>query len=355
MGNVYARRAGAEDALPPVMLGSHIDSVGTAGKFDGCLGVLGGLEVIRTLNDNGITTRRPIELAIFTEEEGVRFGTDMLGSAVAAGRLRLQDALETTDRDGISVGSELERHGFIGELEVPIAPPYAYLECHIEQGPILAAGNTQIGVVRGIQAITWKELQIMGRAAHAGATPHSLRRNAGLAAALVTIRLNEMVESGQYGQMLATVGRQDVYPNLINIVPSNVLMTVDLRNPDLESMQSAEADLEEYYEEVERVTGVSITSRTTAKTPPVAFPQEMQELVAKTAADLGFSHSEITSGAGHDAGEMAALSPAGMVFIPGLYDGISHNPREYSTPKACADGINVLLQTAVELANRGTA
>lgn len=351
IGNVYARRAGAQDVLPPVMIGSHIDSVGTAGKFDGCLGVLGGLEVIRTLNDHGVITRRPIEVAIFTEEEGVRFGTDMLGSAVAAGRLGLREALETTDRDGVSVGAELEHHGFAGEVQVPITAPYAYLECHIEQGPILAADNTRIGVVRGVQAITWKELQLTGRAAHAGATPHSLRRNAGLAAALVTVRLNEMVESGEYGQMLATVGRQDTYPNLINIVPSNVLMTVDLRNPDAAAMERAEADLNTYLGDVERLTGVSITSRTTAKTPPVAFPVEMQDLVAKSATNLGFSYAEITSGAGHDAGEIAALCPAGMIFVPGLYDGISHNPREYSTPEACADGINVLLQAAVELAN----
>ncbi|UKA64575.1 hydantoinase/carbamoylase family amidase [Arthrobacter sp. FW306-04-A] len=351
MGNIYARRAGGSDSLPPVMMGSHIDSVGTAGKFDGCLGVLGGLEVIRTLNENDVVTLRPLELAIFTEEEGVRFGTDMLGSAVAAGRLLLEQALEIQDRDGTSVRTELERHGLIGDVQVPITPPYAYLECHIEQGPILAAATRQIGVVQGIQAITWKELHITGRAAHAGATPQTLRRNAGLAAAMITVQLNEMVESGRYGQMLATVGRHDSYPNLINIVPAKVLMTVDMRNPDGDSMRLMESHLDRYLAEVERATGVSIASRTTAKTPPVAFPIRMRELVAKTATNLGFSYMEITSGAGHDAGEIASISPAGMVFIPGLYDGISHNPREYSTPEACADGINVLLQAVVELAN----
>ena len=352
MGNIYARRAGTDSSLPPVMIGSHIDSVGTAGKFDGCLGVLGGLEVLRTLNDHGITTSRPIDLAIFVEEEGVRFGTDMLGSAVAAGRVRLDDARKHTDREGTSVGSELDRHGLVGQVQVPIESPYAYLECHIEQGPILAAAGKHIGVVQGVQAITWQEIHITGRAAHAGATPHALRRNAGLAAALLTVHLNEMVESGRYGEMLATVGRQDTYPNLINIVPSKVLMSVDLRNPDAEAMERAEKDFASYRAEVEQITGVSIVARTTAKTPPVAFPLSMQALVAKAAASLGFSYSEITSGAGHDAGEIAALCPAGMVFVPGLYDGISHNPREFSTPEACADGINVLLQAAVELATR---
>ncbi|QIZ38627.1 hydantoinase/carbamoylase family amidase [Saccharopolyspora sp. ASAGF58] len=351
IGNVYARREGEDNSLAPVLVGSHIDSVATAGRFDGCLGVLGGLEVVRTLNDNNIFTKRSVEVAIFTEEEGVRFGTDMLGSAVAAGRIQLADARAQVDRNGISVGAELDRHALVGDVKVPIHPPYAYLECHIEQGPILAEGRMQVGVVRGVQAITWLELTITGRAAHAGATPQRLRKNAGLAAAMINVHLNDMVESGDYGQMLATVGRQDNYPNLINIVPANVLITVDLRNHDGEAMQRSIDDLHAYLAEVEKVTGVKITSRTTAQTPPVDFPEQMRDLVEKQATHLGLTCDHITSGAGHDAGEIAALSPAGMIFVPGLYDGISHNPREYSTPEACADGINVLLQAVIELAN----
>ncbi|MEU1982105.1 Zn-dependent hydrolase [Nocardia sp. NPDC019395] len=350
IGNIYARRDGRNNTLAPVMVGSHIDTVATAGRFDGCLGVLGGLEVVRTLNDHGIVTERPIEVAVFTEEEGVRFGTDMLGSAVAAGRIDLDDARQRSDPDGVTVGAELERHGLSGDIPVPIRAPFAYLECHIEQGPVLAAGDTRIGVVQGVQAITWLELQITGRAAHAGTTPHHLRRNAGLAAALITVRLNEMVESGQYGSMLATVGRQVNYPNLINIVPEKSLVTVDLRNPDGAAMERAEADLAAYIAEVEKLAGVTITCRTTAKTPPVVFAEQMRDLVEKHAANLGMSNASLTSGAGHDAGEIAALCPAGMIFVPGLYDGISHNPREYSTPEACADGINVLLHAVLELA-----
>ncbi|MGW0178405.1 Zn-dependent hydrolase [Nocardia sp. NPDC003345] len=350
IGNIYARRDGSDNTLPPVMVGSHIDSVATAGRFDGCLGVLGGLEVVRTLNDHGITTSHPVEVAIFTEEEGARFGTDMLGSAVAAGRIGLDDARARTDSDGVTVGAELDRHGLPGAVAVPIRAPHAYLECHIEQGPILSAGDTRIGVVQGVQAITWLELQITGRAAHAGATPQRLRRNAGLAAALITVRLDEMVESGEYGQLLATVGRQVNYPNLINIVPEKSLLTVDLRNPDGAAMRRAEADLAACLAEVERATGVTITSRVTAKTPPVAFPGAMRDLVEKHASNLGMSCERLTSGAGHDAGEIAALCPAGMIFVPGLYDGISHNPREYSTPEACADGIDVLLHAVLELA-----
>ena len=352
IGNVYARRAGADDSLAPVMVGSHIDSVGTAGRFDGCLGVLGGLEVIRTLDDHDVTTRRPVVVAIFTEEEGVRFGTDMLGSAVAAGRIPLDRARELADRDGVTVGAELDRHGLVGPVEVPIESPYAYLECHIEQGPILESHGSQVGVVRGVQAITWLELQLTGRAAHAGATPDELRRDAALAGALIRVRLDEMVKSGEYGAMLATVGRWETEPNLINIVPNRILMTVDLRNHDGEAMTRAHLDLEAHLREVQERTGVTITSRTTAQTPPVAFADDMQDLVAKKATDLGLVNEPITSGAGHDAGEIAALCPAGMVFVPGLYEGISHNPREYSTPQACADGINVMLQAVLDLANR---
>ena len=167
---------------------------------------------------------------------------------------------------------------------------------------------------------------------------------------MLTGRLDELVESGEYGNLLASVGRQDVYPNLINIVPSRVLMTVDLRNHDAEAMDRAERAFTEYMKETEKKTGVRIQMRTTAQTPPVRFPENMKELVAKSASTIGLSHAEITSGAGHDAGEIAALCPAGMVFIPGMYQGISHNPREYSTPEACADGINVLFQAVTELA-----
>lgn len=209
IGNVYARRSGSDDSLSPILIGSHIDSVATAGRFDGCLGVLGGLEIVRTLNQHAISTLRPLEVAIFTEEEGARFGTDMLGSATAAGRIPLAEARSRLDREGTTVGAELDRHGLVGSQAVPMPnAPHAYLECHIEQGPILADHGSEVGTVRGVQAITWLELEISGRAAHAGATPNSLRQDAALAAALLRVRLDEMVTSGTYGMMLATVGCQ---------------------------------------------------------------------------------------------------------------------------------------------------
>lgn len=352
MGNVRARREGTQPGADPIVIGSHLDSVATAGRFDGCLGVLGGLEVVRTLNDKGIATQRPIELAVWTEEEGCRFGTDMLGSAVAAGRISERDARALTDAAGIGVGDELDRHGLVGPVAVPVAPPAGYLECHIEQGPILGAEGYRIGVVTGVQAILWQRLTFHGRAAHAGTTPDSLRRSATLAASLVTVHLDEMVKSGQFGELRASVGRFETAPNLVNIVAAEALITVDLRNPEEDAILAARDELDRYCREVEKRTGVTIEAATTAHTPPANFAPEMMDLVASSASELGMNYRRIMSGAGHDAGEMAAICPTGMIFVPGLYDGISHNPREYSTPEACADGVNVLLHCAVNLAGR---
>jgi N-carbamoyl-L-amino-acid hydrolase len=353
IGNVYGRRAGSGGELQPVLSGSHIDSVPTGGAFDGALGVLGALECVRALNDAGAATKRPIEIAFFTDEEGARFGTDMLGSAVAAGRLGLEDALAIRDKDGKSVGEELSRIGFAGEAPVRWPrPPHAYLECHIEQGPILAAKGLDLGVVTGVQAISWQELTIIGRSAHAGTTPMDLRRDAGVAAAMIHLRIDEMARSGRYGeQMRATMGRIDPHPNRINIVPARVVCSVDLRNPDDEAMARAERDLLAYYAELERALGVVITWRQTAKTPRIHFSKDVQAVIARQMEAAGHRFEPILSGAGHDAQEMSALCPAAMIFVPGEYDGISHNPREYSTPEACARGVRMLLATMLELAN----
>jgi N-carbamoyl-L-amino-acid hydrolase len=196
----------------PVMAGSHIDSVPTAGRFDGCLGVLGALEVVRSLNEHGIQTRRPLEIAFFTDEEGCRFGTDMLGSAVATGRIPLEQALGLKDRNGFTVAGELEKIGFAGTHAVRLAAPRAYVECHIEQGPILRAAGVELGVVTGVQAISWQELSLVGKSAHAGTTPMHLRRDAGIAASRINIRLHEMAVGGAYGEMRATMGTLDPVP-----------------------------------------------------------------------------------------------------------------------------------------------
>jgi N-carbamoyl-L-amino-acid hydrolase len=353
IGNVYGRRAGAgaSETLAPVMMGSHIDSVPTAGIFDGCLGVLGALEIIQTLNDAGRRTKRPIVAAFFTDEEGARFGTDMLGSAVATGRLALGDVYALRDRDGKSVHEELSRIGFVGTASEKLTlPPYAYLETHIEQGPILRARGVDIGVVEGVQAISWHEVTIIGKSAHAGTTPMDLRSDAGVAAARINLKLREMIASGQYGPaMRATMGGLVPYPGLVNIVPGRVVATVDLRNPDDALMRASEEALLAYYEQVGREEKVQVSWRQTARTVHVPFASKVRERVAAAALARGLSSASIISGAGHDAQEVAHVCDAGMVFVPGEYDGISHNPREYSTPKQCADGVNVMLDVLLSL------
>jgi len=352
IGNVFGRRPGKDPSLAPVMIGSHIDSVATAGRFDGCLGVLGGLEVVATLNGAGRETLRPIVVAFFTEEEGARFGTDMLGSAVATGRIPLEHAYALQDRGGKVVREELAAIGFTGEASERLAPPHVYLECHIEQGPVLRAAGRDIGVVAGVQAICWHELTITGKSAHAGTTPMSIRADAGLAAARINVALREMTSCGRFGANLrATMGVIAPYPGLVNVVPGRVIASVDIRNPEDDILVRAEAEVVELYAEVAAAEHVAIDYRRTARTNRVRFDAKVQERVAAAATARGLSHESIVSGAGHDAQEMAAHCPAGMVFVPGEYDGISHNPREWSTREQCANGVNVLLDVALAFAD----
>ncbi len=347
IGNVYGRREGLRPHLAPVLLGSHIDSVPAAGIFDGCLGVLGALEVVRSLNDHGLKTTRPLVLAFFTEEEGCRFGVDMLGSAVATGRVALSKAYALRDRDGLSIKDELGKIGFLGEEPLGRINPHAYLECHIEQGPILRSRGLDIGVVMGVQAISWRELSIEGKSAHAGTTPMSFRRDAGVAASRVNLKIRDMTASGRFGRdMRATMGAWAVKPGMVNVVPGRVVCSVDFRNPSDPMMKKAEEELTAFLKMVEKRERVRITWRQTAKTPRIAFNPSVQALLGATADGLGLSHAPILSGAGHDAQEWSRLCKTAMVFVPGEYDGISHNPREFSTPKQCADGVAVLANAA---------
>ncbi|QOT19869.1 M20 family metallo-hydrolase [Paenarthrobacter sp. YJN-5] len=351
MGNIFGRREGIEPEAAPVMAGSHIDTVATAGAFDGCLGVLGALEVIRSLNDAGLTTRRPIVITAWTEEEGVRFGTDMLGSAVAAGRLTLDYAYNLADEAGLRFGDELDRIGFRGDRPVLLEAPHAYVEAHIEQGPVLQQRGLAVGVVTGVQAISWQKVTLLGRAAHAGTTPTELRVDAGLAAAQIIVHARAMVNSGKYGQLRATVGHIRTAPGLPSVVPDLAEITVDLRNPDDSLMAQAEADLAEFLAELPTSQpGLRVETKRMAKTTAVPFDNNIQDTIAGVATNLGFETIRLMSGAGHDAQEMAAITPTAMIFIRGQYDGISHNPREYSTPEDCTAGITVLGNTILELA-----
>ncbi|MGZ0147786.1 hydantoinase/carbamoylase family amidase [Kribbella sp. WER1] len=304
--------------------------------------------VSRSLDDAGVRTRRPLVVAAWTEEEGIRFGTDMLGSAVAAGRLSRDYAYDLVDADGLRLGDELVRIGFRGDRPVRLDPPYAYVECHIEQGPVLAEQGYAVGVVTGVQAISWQHVTLHGRAAHAGTTPTELRVDAGLAAAQVVVHLREMVASGKYGRLRATVGQLRTYPGVPSVVPDRAELTVDLRNPDDVLMAAAEADLAAY---LETLAVLEVETRRMAKTTAVPFDPKIQEAIRATADALGLPTMRLMSGAGHDAQELAAITPTAMIFVRGQYDGISHNPREYSTPEDCAAGITVLANTVVRLAS----
>jgi beta-ureidopropionase / N-carbamoyl-L-amino-acid hydrolase len=350
IGNVYAERAGEDPRLPCVLMGSHIDTVATGGAFDGTLGVLGGIEVMRALNEAGIRTRRPIEVGFFTEEEGVRFGTDMLGSAVAAGRLTLEYAHSLTGADGATVQDELVRIGFDGDTPEIRPIPHAYIECHIEQGPILATAGVDIGIVTGVQAISWQRLTINGAAAHAGTTPIEARHDAGLAAAEVVVEIRRMCDSGWFGQLRGTVGNLALQPSQTNVIPAEAVLTVDLRNPHDDLMTAAEKHLAEFVDDLQQRHSVTATWERMAKTAMVSFHESIQDVIATSAETLGLPCVKAMSGAGHDAQEIAATCPTAMVFVAGEYGGISHTPREHSRPDACGNGIDVLANAILTLA-----
>ena len=352
IGNVYARREGRRPQLPAVMIGSHIDTVGTAGRFDGCLGVLGGLEVVERLDEENIETERSIIVAYFTDEEGVRFGTDMLGSATAVGRLDLQWALGRRDRDGVSVEEELKRHNATGHASLLTqAPPHSYLECHIEQGPILLEEGKQLGVVTGVQGISWWRIVIGGSAAHAGCTPMGLRRDAGLALALLRAGMWELTK--QIPGLLCNFGYLSTTPGLVNVIPDTASATIDLRNPDEDKLVDAENTMRELIAAILKETGCELLDlEQTARTQPISFHKAIVDAVEDEIAERGIETMRIVSGAGHDAQEVASIAPAGMIFVRGQNEGVSHSPREYSTLEDCAAGVSVLATLTLKLANQ---
>ena len=348
IGNIFGLRAGRED-LAPVMTGSHIDTVRTGGRYDGCLGVLGGIEVVQTLNDAGLQTRRPLVVAVFTNEEGARFAPDMLGSLVYAGGLALGDALGRIGIDGQRLGDELQRIGYAGRAPLPLYRPHAHVELHIEQGPVLDAEGMTIGAVENLQGISWQEVTIEGQANHAGTTPMRLRHDAGYAAAAVGHFLRGLARD-LGGNQVATMGALTLHPNLINVIAAHATLTVDLRNTDEALLQSAEQRLADFLLQLATDEGVTIHTRRLARIEPVVFDAGVAALIARTAQGLGHSCRPMTSGAGHDAQMMARLCPTAMVFVPSV-QGISHNPAEHTAPEHLAAGADVLLHTLLELAS----
>ncbi len=348
IGNVIGLRKGLEEDAAPVMTGSHIDTVRTGGRYDGNLGVLAGLEALERLNEAGIVTRRPLAVAFFSNEEGARFHPDIMGSMVYTGKLDLEHAYEVVGIDGAVCGEELRRIGYCGSAEPGWLKPHAFVELHIEQGPILEAEGLTIGAVDGVQGISWTEVTIEGVSAHAGTTPMRLRKDAGYAAAEIAVFVRQLTREFGGGQV-GTVGRMEFKPGITNVVPNRAVMTVDIRNPDEALLQQAEAKLFAFLDKIAIAEGVKISTRPLARTQPVAFAPHMIEMVSRIAGEFGYSARRITSGAGHDAQMMAAICPTGMIFVPSV-NGLSHNVKEHTEPADLEAGANILLRMLLRLA-----
>ncbi len=347
IGNIFGTlRSGSDTGSEaPLMIGSHIDTVTNAGALDGCYGVLAGLAVAHAFRQAGIRPRRSITIAAFTNEEGVRYQPDMMGSLVYAGGLALEDALNTIGTDGTKLGDELARIGYAGDMEPGTIVPHAYLELHIEQGPILEADNTLIGVVENLQGISWQQVTVQGNANHAGTTPTHLRHDAGWTACAVVDFLRELaVASG--GTTLATVGCMRFEPNVINVIPRRATFTVDLRDPDEARLQVAEQRLADFLNAIAEREGVKIGTERLVRFEPVVFDRELADEIEASAQRLGLSHRRMTSGAGHDAQMIARIAPSAMIFVPSR-GGISHNPREHTDDDQLVMGARVLLDVVL--------
>jgi len=349
VGNIIGIRAGREE-LPPVMTGSHIDTVATGGRFDGCLGVLAGLEAIRTLNEGQVTTRRPLAVAVFTNEEGARFQPDMLGSLVYAGGMTADEALDQRGIDGSRFGDELCRIGYGGALEPGAIRPHAFVELHIEQGPILDLEGGSLGVVKDLQGISWQEITLTGVPNHAGTTPMRLRHDAGYGAARIACFVRDLAYNIGESQV-GTVGALRLGPNLINVIPGEASLTVDLRNTDEARLKEAEDHLSAFIHELVQQEGLEVVVRRLARFEPVTFDPGIVQVIEEAAGSLGRSIRSMTSGAGQDAQMMARLCPTAMIFVPSV-GGISHNPAEFTKPEHVALGADVLLRALVALADQ---
>ena len=348
IGNGFMRRAGRNNSLPPIMTGSHIDTQPTGGKFDGNYGVLAGIEVVRTLNDLGIETEAPIEVAFWTNEEGSRFVPVMMGSGVFAKAFTLEHAYAATDLEGKTVKGELERIGYIGDQEPGDHPIGAYFETHIEQGPVLEDNDVTIGVVSGVLGIRWFDCTVTGMEAHAGPTPMALRKDALLAATRI---MQDVVAAAHrhspHGR--GTVGMVQVFPNSRNVIPGSVKFSIDLRNSTDALVDQMADEVKAFAAQVGQEHGVDVKIEMVSSYSAIAFHDDCVDAVGRAAKKLGYSNMPAVSGAGHDAVYMAKLAPSGMIFIP-CKDGISHNEIEDAKPEHITAGCNVLLHAMLERA-----
>ena len=344
IGNIFGvlHAAHPEGMAQPLMMGSHIDTVRNAGALDGCYGVLAGLAVVRAYRQAGLRPARAIVVAAFTNEEGVRYQPDMMGSLVYAGGMDVQAALNTVGTDGTRLGDELARIGYAGDMAPGAIVPREYIELHIEQGPVLEAEGKLIGVVESLQGISWQKVTITGVANHAGTTPTRLRHDAGYAAAACVAFLREQVVGAAPETTLATVGSLRLEPDLINVIPRKATFTVDLRDPGEQRLQTAESRLADFLAALAEREGVTVETEQLVRFEPVVFDAALADRIQAAAQRRGLPHRRMTSGAGHDAQMLARIVPSAMIFVPSR-GGISHNPREHTDDDQLALGAQVLL------------
>jgi N-carbamoyl-L-amino-acid hydrolase len=330
-----------------VMSGSHIDTVRTGGRFDGCYGVLAALEVIETCKNANVLPPRPLAVGIFTDEEGARFAPDMLGSLVYVGGMSTEQALDVVAIDGAKLGDELVRIGYAGPAPCPGVVPHAFVELHIEQGPMLEANRVRIGAVTSVQGISWQEVIVLGQSNHAGTTPMSLRHDPAYVAAEITVFLRNLAKD-LGGDQVCTVGKIDLHPNLTNVVPARATLTLDVRNTDEKILQIAESKIKDFLAQIAVSEGVEIKTRQLARFEPVIFDDRVIDLVESIAKEQNNSVQRMPSGAGHDAQMLARVCPAGMIFVPSV-EGISHNAAEFTDEADLNAGANILLHTMLAL------
>lgn len=331
----------------PLMIGSHIDTVINAGQYDGCYGVLTGIEIVRTLKEQKAALKRPLVVGAFTNEEGVRYQPDMMGSLVYAGDLSLDEALDSVGTDGTILRDELTRIGYGGTVDPGFIKPYAFIELHIEQGPIMDAKGISIGAVENLQGISWQRISIEGAANHAGTTSTDMRIDAGLAASKVNVFMRERCLASS-GKTVCTVGTMALEPNAVNVIPSKAVFTVDVRNPNEEKLKEEEMALAAYLKKLEETDHVKIHTERLVRFEPVEFDNGICKITEKMAEKRGLSHCRMTSGAGQDAQMMARICPTAMIFVPSV-KGISHNPKEYTRDEDLVGGANVFLDIVAEL------
>ncbi len=349
MGNIFARRSGRDDTLAPVVMGSHLDTQPTGGRFDGVFGVLAGLEVIRSLNELDYETAAPVEVAVWTNEEGSRFAPAMIGSGVFAGVFDLDYGHSRTDAEGAAIGDELARIGYAGSAPCGGRRFAAFFEAHIEQGPILEDEGKTIGVVTGVQGISWYEITLTGQESHAGTTPSPRRRDALLGAARIAEAVDG-IAAGRGPEARGTVGTLTIDKPSINVVPGHVSMTVDLRHPELDVLEEMDGELRRAAAGMVAGSELEMDFQRIWTSPPVDFDAGCIDAVRRAAEAGGFAHRDIVSGAGHDAVYISRVAPTAMIFVP-CEGGISHNEIENATPEDLAAGCQVLLRAAVEKAN----